>query len=82
MFRFHPIVLIVFTAPLAACASVSVTALDYHGKPKPGEAKGIRYYMPKPYLLVAEVPDTKQTTNGQDTPPNNGTGTTRNYAAP
>jgi hypothetical protein len=45
---------------LGGCAGVSVEPLGYNGKSN-GEASGIRYYMPKPYLLVTELP-TVQTT--------------------
>jgi hypothetical protein len=42
---------------LAGCAEVVVTPLNPDGTPKEGNvAKGLRYYMPAPYLLVAELP--------------------------
>jgi hypothetical protein len=41
---------------LCGCASVTVTPLDQKGQPN-GEFSGIRYYMPKPYLLVTEIPN-------------------------
>ena len=37
------------------CASVSVIPLTADGQPK-NEAPGMRYYMPKPYLLVTRTP--------------------------
>ena len=54
----------IFASSLAACASVSVIPLDYNGQPKP-EAAGIRYYMPKPYLLVTQI---KTPTGGKPPP--------------
>jgi hypothetical protein len=48
---------------LTSCASVSVVPLDYQGQPT-GEAPGIRYYMPKPYLLVTQAPDKTSHNNG------------------
>lgn len=41
---------------LGACAQVHVTPLEANGKPKADAQEGVRYYLPKPYLLVAEVP--------------------------
>jgi hypothetical protein len=46
---------------LGACASVSVIPVDYYGQPK-NEAPGVRYYMPKPYLLVTQIPSDKTAT--------------------
>lgn len=52
--KFSKFLLLFISIPLAACASVSVIPLDYHGQPK-NEAPGVRYYMPKPYLLVTQL---------------------------
>lgn len=41
---------------LSGCAKVSVLPLDAKGQPLAGAQEGVRYYLPKPYLLVAEVP--------------------------
>jgi hypothetical protein len=47
------------TCILAGCAGISVTQLDpATDKPKHGAAEGVRYYLPAPYLLVAELPPT------------------------
>lgn len=40
---------------LTACAKVSVTPLDAYGN-RTSQAEGLRYYLPKPYLLVMAVP--------------------------
>ncbi|HYK02249.1 MAG TPA: hypothetical protein VE974_10865 [Thermoanaerobaculia bacterium] len=39
-----------------ACASVTVTPLAPDGTALTGKAEGVRYYLPKPYLLVTELP--------------------------
>jgi hypothetical protein len=54
--KMREIVTLFLSLPLAACASVSVIPLDYDGHPKTDEAPGMRYYMPKPYLLVTQIP--------------------------
>jgi len=41
---------------LTGCAGVSVTPLNADGTEKEDAKKGIRYYMPMPYLLVVEMP--------------------------
>lgn len=41
---------------LAGCAGVSVQQLNADLTAKPGTPKGAVYYLPKPYLLVAELP--------------------------
>jgi len=47
---------------LSSCASVTVTPITYQGQPK-NETAGIRYYMPKPYLLVTRIPAELKITN-------------------
>jgi hypothetical protein len=39
------------------CASVDSTPLHPDGTVDVGKARGIRYYVPKPYLLITELPD-------------------------
>ena len=41
---------------IASCAHVRIYPLDADGKIRAGEQEGARYYLPKPYLIVAEVP--------------------------
>lgn len=55
MFRLRIAAIAAAPILLPACASVSVIPLDYNGQPK-AEAPGLRYYMPKPYLMVTQVP--------------------------
>lgn len=43
-------------ALLSGCASVSFTQLTPTLAPKPGAPEGAVYYMPKPYLLVTQLP--------------------------
>lgn len=43
---------------LAGCAGVTVQALNVEGTAKSGQP-GLRYYMPRPYLLVTQLPDPK-----------------------
>src|SRR5262245_5782218 len=38
------------------CAGVTVTPLDVDGAKKDGAASGLRYYLPRPYLLVVKLP--------------------------
>jgi hypothetical protein len=63
LWHFRILVSFVLTAPLISCASVSVIPLDYQGQPK-NEAPGVRYYMPKPYLLVTQLPDASKPDGG------------------
>jgi hypothetical protein len=50
------------TLLISACAQITSVPIDATtGKQKTDEAEGIRYYLPKPYLLVAELPATPQT---------------------
>lgn len=42
---------------LASCASITAVPLDASGQPD-GTVKGIRYFLPKPYILVTELPVT------------------------
>ena len=61
---------------LCACSGVSVHALHVDGTIDDAQAEGLRYYMPHPYLLVAELPTpltkkvtkttTETTTTSQD----------------
>ena len=85
---------------VAGCAGIKVTPLDQNGlRAKSGrtnQEEGLRYYMPMPYLIVAELPPTigQSTTssNGLDTsdsngpfanpPPSDGTLPTNAIAAP
>jgi len=54
MFR-NPVILFVFM--LGGCANITATALQPDGRSEiPGAASGFRYYPPKPYLLVMELP--------------------------
>jgi len=48
---------------LVGCAGVTVTPLNPDGTKNEKGVEGVEYYMPKPYLLVAELPPTpiKQT---------------------
>jgi hypothetical protein len=46
---------------LTACASVSIEPLDASGNVDYTKAPGLRYYMPKPYLLVTVIPGDKPT---------------------
>jgi hypothetical protein len=39
---------------VGGCAKVTVTPLAVNGRPS-GEAEGVRYYLPKPYLLVMNL---------------------------
>lgn len=62
---------------LAGCAGVDVQALSVDGSTKSG-LPGLRYYMPRPYLLVTRLPPdpVQGSNNGADTvniPPANGT---------
>ena len=41
---------------LSGCAQVRIIPLDTDGKAKMDLQEGVRYFLPKPYLLVAEVP--------------------------
>jgi hypothetical protein len=43
---------------LAACASVDVIPLTVQGQKATDQEPGVRYYLPAPYLLVAELPPT------------------------
>ena len=43
-----------------SCASISAVPLNPDGTKAEKQAEGIRYYMPKPYLLVAELPLVKK----------------------
>lgn len=64
--RLSGFILASISLPLVACASVSVIPLDYAGQPK-NEAPGIRYYMPKPYLLVTQIPNDQWPNNTHST---------------
>jgi hypothetical protein len=55
------------TLILPCCAKVTITPLDASGKPS-GEAEGLRYYLPKPYLLVMNLSGAGQ----QGSPPPKG----------
>jgi hypothetical protein len=48
---------------LTGCAGVTVTPLDATGKKAPGQEAGLRYYMPRPYLLVVQLPPTATKTD-------------------
>ena len=50
-------IVIAVSAVLGGCANIKVVALDTNGNQAAG-AEGLRYYMPRPYLLVtrAEMP--------------------------
>ena len=50
-------VVIAVSALVGGCANIKVVALDANGN-QAGGAEGLRYYLPKPYLLVtrAEAP--------------------------
>jgi hypothetical protein len=54
---------------LTGCAGVTVTPLDATGKKAQDQEAGLRYYMPRPYLLVVQLPATaskSDSTNGED----------------
>lgn len=64
------------------CARVSVSALNANGTTATAQASGLRYYLPKPYLLVtllpAEPPKVETSSGDQGPPPTippNGPGT-------
>jgi hypothetical protein len=42
---------LILSSLLYGCAKVTITPLTVDGKPS-GESEGLRYYLPKPYLLV------------------------------
>jgi hypothetical protein len=71
MSKVRVIACLIWSLPLGACASVSVIPLDYNGRPKTDEAPGVRYYMPKPYLLVTQI---KNDQLPPPTPPKDGGG--------
>lgn len=50
-----------------ACASVTVTPLAPDGTALKNKAEGLRYYLPKPYLLVTELPSETMSTPGPST---------------
>lgn len=55
--RFSFLVVVAATCiGLTGCASVDVTPLNKDFTEAKGQAKGLYYYMPKPYLLVMELP--------------------------
>ncbi|HEY2069947.1 MAG TPA: hypothetical protein VGG48_10370 [Rhizomicrobium sp.] len=58
-------ILLASTIALAGCASVTSIPLNANGTRATGQEEGIRYYKPKPYLLITELPETtaKPTTN-------------------
>lgn len=49
-------VLVIACLLMAGCASITAVPLDPVSFKKTGGEPGIRYYMPKPYLLVMELP--------------------------
>jgi hypothetical protein len=61
------------------CARVSVSALNANGTTARDQASGMRYYLPKPYLLVtllpAEPPKTEASSGSPPSIPPNGPGT-------
>jgi len=57
---------------VAGCAQVVVTPLLPDGSPAPNQAKGVRYYMPQPYLLVTQLPGSDSASNPDDTSSNGG----------
>ncbi len=54
---------------LAGCAGVTATPLNPDGTAKAGK-EGVRYYMPAPYLLVAELPPVNSTSSSPRAPTN------------
>jgi hypothetical protein len=50
------LILLTVIAMTTSCASVRIYPLDVNGRLRTGEQEGARYYLPKPYLIVAEVP--------------------------
>ena len=52
-------------AALSACASINAVPLTADGTSAlPGAEKGFRYYLPRPYLLVTELPATASAASG------------------
>jgi hypothetical protein len=50
-------------ALLTGCASVKVVPLKPDGTKADNQVEGVRYYLPKPYLLIVQVPFVKLTGN-------------------
>lgn len=48
--------IVVAVAGISGCAGISVTPLTTTGAPDTTQQEGFRYYVPKPYLLVVEIP--------------------------
>jgi len=62
---------------LSGCASISVVPLQSDGTPAAGKANGLRYYLPRPYLLVTDLPaDTAADGSNNGTTGTQGTATT------
>ncbi|MGA2081555.1 MAG: hypothetical protein ABSH53_13235 [Holophaga sp.] len=51
---------------LTGCAGVQVVPLNPDGTQAQKAAPGIRYYLPQPYLLVAELPPVEAQAGGKD----------------
>jgi hypothetical protein len=51
---------------LTGCAGVTVTPLDANGKVAKDQGAGLRYYMPRPYLLVVQLPATATKTDSSN----------------
>jgi hypothetical protein len=57
---------------VSGCAQVTIRALNSDGTVSTDKAKGLRYYTPRPYLLVMRLPPEKSASEGQTqdlTPP-------------
>ncbi|WP_233886396.1 hypothetical protein [Paraburkholderia flagellata] len=59
--------MVIVVAGVSGCAGISAIPLTKDGAPT-GQQEGFRYYVPKPYLLVVEMP--AATTDGTDTAQN------------
>jgi hypothetical protein len=59
--------LIVLVLMVSGCASISVVPLQHDGSPATGKAEGLRYYLPRPYLLVTDLPADAPTSAINDT---------------
>lgn len=63
----HVILAGLAAASVAACASIEAIPLTPAGKADPNQARGIRYWMPAPYLLITELPSQSAPQGGDDT---------------
>ena len=55
-----PVSIAVSLAALSGCATITAVQVDADGKQVTDAAEGIRYYLPRPYLLVTELPVSPQ----------------------